>query len=749
MREIEILAPAGSLAGLYASLKLGADAVYVGTSRFGARAYADNPGIPELQEALDYAHLRGRKIYLTVNTLLDNTELEKELFSTVAPLYEAGLDACIVQDLGVLSFLHENFPDMDLHASTQMTLFSGEEAELYRPYGITRYVPARELTIEEIREARAQTDLEIEVFVHGALCYCYSGQCLMSEVIGGRSGNRGMCAQPCRLPFDSPYGSGHLFSTKDTCTLLRIPELAEAGIDSFKIEGRMKKKEYSAFLSSLYRHYVDVYQEEGAASYRALVENPSSALWRDIRRSQDLYNRGGFSESFLFEKKKEQIMFPEKNGHYGVPVGTVVKADAGRAYFRVQENVHYQDILEFRLPDGGQAYEYTVKDPAKKGDVVAANIRKGSRIFKGQKVYRTRNAALLARVDKEIDEAEDRIPLSGFFRGVLSEPVTFTVEGRTSPGSEEVCRVTVEGPVLQRAQKCAVTAEDVRNRLCKMGQTHYLWEDLEIEIGAGAFLPLGEVNQLRRQAIAAWERSACPARIRKEPVRHEEKEIPAWEGPALISVSHPGQLRVACQIPQERAMVHVKLEDYPVEEWSAIPDLMGKRPAAISFPRILRGEGYRQFLRVWREAELWRTLPIQVVIVNSHRALLLANEYLPQAVKIADDNFYQKNRRAVETCRELGMYPSVPKGYGRTAVMVTEGCLKRTMGHCDGKKEWLPVKSQRKDEFVVVNHCNSCYNTIYTKEAEKKKVPGSGVRLDFTWEPEEDMRKVMREWNLL
>lgn len=749
MREIEILAPAGSLDSLYASFKLGADAVYVGTSRFGARAYADNPGIDELREALGYAHLRGKKIYLTVNTLLDDKELEEDLFSIVAPLYEAGLDACIVQDLGVLSFLHENFPDMDLHASTQMTLFSGEEAELYRPYGITRYVPARELTIEEIREARAQTELEIEVFVHGALCYCYSGQCLMSEVIGGRSGNRGMCAQPCRLPFDSPYGRGHLFSTKDTCTLLHIPEMVEAGIDSFKIEGRMKKKEYSAYLSSLYRHYVDVYQTEGAGAYHALVENSSSELWRDIRRSQDIYNRGGFSQSYLFEKNKEQIMFPEKSGHYGVLVGTVVKADGRRASFQVLENLHYQDILEFRLPDGTQAYEYTVKDPAKKGDTVTANIQKGSRIFPGQKVYRTRNAALLAWVDKEMDAAEDRLPLTGVFRGRIGQQVSLTVEGRTCPAAGEVCRVTIEGPVLQRAQKRPVTAEDIQARLSKMGQTCYLWEDLVIELEEGGFLPLGEVNQLRRQAVGKWEKAACFTREGKKPVLHEKKEIPKWEGPVLISVSNPGQLQVVCQIPEEQAICHVKLEDYPVEEWSTIPAIIGKRPAAISFPRILRGEGYRQFQKIWKKAKLWQTLNISVVVINSHRSLLLAREYLPQAVKIADDNFYHHNRRAMEVCRELGMYPSVPKGYGRTAVMVTEGCLKRTMGHCDGKREWIPVKNRGKDEFVVVNHCNSCYNTIYTKEAHRKKVPGSCVRLDFTWEPEEDMRKVMKEWNLL
>ena len=257
MSNVEILAPAGSLDGLYASFQMGADAVYVGTSRFGARAFAKNPSVDELKEALVYAHMHDKKIYLTVNTLLSDRELENDLFPLIAPLYEAGLDACIVQDLGVLSFLHENFPQMDLHASTQMTILSGDEAELYKNYGVTRFVPARECTIEEIRAMRAQTDLEIEVFVHGALCYCYSGQCLMSEEIGDRSGNRGMCAQPCRLPFTSAYGNGHLFSTKDMCTLMHIPELVDAGIDSFKIEGRMKRPEYVAAATAACRFALD------------------------------------------------------------------------------------------------------------------------------------------------------------------------------------------------------------------------------------------------------------------------------------------------------------------------------------------------------------------------------------------------------------------------------------------------------------------------------------------------------------
>ena len=406
--KVEILAPAGSLDRLYSALNLGADAVYVGTSRFGARAFANNPTVEELEKAITYAHLRNKKLYLTTNTLLNDRELEEELFPLVAPLYEAGLDACIVQDVGVLAFLHENFPEMDLHASTQMTLFSGKEAELYRPYGVTRFVPARELSIEEIRQARKETDLEIEVFVHGALCYCYSGQCLMSEVIGGRSGNRGMCAQPCRLPFYTTEGTANYLSTKDICTLPYIPELVEAGIDSFKIEGRMKRAEYSAYMAYLYRHYVDVYREEGADYYRALVDDPESELWRDYRRSMDLYNRGGFSKSYLFERKKSNMLYEKKNGHFGVPVGEVISCEkrngkVSAVVFLTREEINGQDVLEFRNEKEESVYEYTTKNSEEKGQKVRTKVLPGSHIYPGQTVYRTKNVTLLKNISSMIE----------------------------------------------------------------------------------------------------------------------------------------------------------------------------------------------------------------------------------------------------------------------------------------------------------------------------------------------------------
>lgn len=744
MSKVEILAPAGSLEGLYASLQMGADAVYVGTNRFGARAFADNPTVEQLQQALTYAHLRNKKIYLTVNTLLTEEELEKQLYPMIAPLYENGLDACIVQDFGVMSFLHDNFPAMDLHASTQMTLFGGDEAELYRPFGVTRYVPARELSIKEIKKAREQTDLEIEVFVHGALCYCYSGQCLMSEVIGNRSGNRGMCAQPCRLSFLSPYGEQHWFSTKDSCTLFHIPDMVDAGIDSFKIEGRMKRKEYSAYLSYLYRHYVDFYQTEGREAFTAIVENPDSILWKDYKKCQELYNRGGFSRSFLFEKDKKNVMYPQKNGHYGLCVGEVVAVKKGKAKVYLQEDISYQDILEFRGEDGMAAYEYTVKDAASKEMTIEPNVLPGSRIYKGQRLFRTRNATLLQEIDDKLAQINDSIPLTGICKGRIGEPLLLSVEG---------CGVTVkvEGTIVMAATKRPVAKEEVEKRLQRMGATKYVWQTLSTDWEEGAFIPLGEINKLRRDAIAAWEKEATLHRERSglRLVKKQKKKT-ITDCRAIISVATVQQLQTALETSDKKTRIHLKLEDFSVDSWEYLFSLLKNREVILSFPRILRGKGLEQWENNWQKYKSqWKQIKVGGIVINSHRAFLLAKEKYTEARRIADENWYHINTRAEEVCASMGIDTTVSQVYGRIPVMVTEGCLKKTAGQCDGKCERIEVCSPKKDKFVVVNHCDCCYNTIYTKMPVRKSAQGRVERLNFTWETVKEMRKVLKEWNLL
>ena len=768
MKDIEILAPAGSLQSLYASLAMGADAVYVGTTRFGARAFADNPAPEELERALTFAHLRGKKIYLTVNTLLNDRELEQELLPLLRPLYEAGLDACIVQDMGVLSLLHENFPDLPLHASTQMTLFSGEEAELLRPLGVTRYVPARELSIEEIREAREQTELEIEVFVHGALCYCYSGQCRMSEVIGGRSGNRGMCAQPCRLPWqlmDSRIGErgrkeGYFLNTKDICTLAYIPELAEAGIDSFKIEGRMKQMEYSAYTASVYRKYVDFYRERGKDAFHRLREDPDSELWRDYRRCQDLYNRGGFSDSYLFERDKRNMIDTEHGGHYGVLAGEVIRTGEGQATWLAGEEIHPQDVLQFRDGVGKKLYEYTSGSAAAAREQITANVGRKTTLRTGQKVYRTRNAALLQAVREKADRAlAEKYPLEGVFAAERGKPARLTVAGRG-------VRVSAEGEIVSAAEKRPVTEEQIRTPLSQLGTTDYTWETLSVSIEPDSFLSLGGLKKLRRQAIALWEKEAAAAWRRQRPSgqgfppeisRGEgHGDIPAAGGREtdgvgrVVSVSSLAQLRAALSAVRDEALFHLKLEDLPTDEWEEAAELLRGRRAALSLPQAFRGRARRSFEESWRErGSVFAKLPPEALVINSFASLVWAGHNFPSLRLYAEENLYRENRRAAAAYEQLfGLRPLPAREYGRIPVMVSEGCPAADAKYLPcGTAGRLQLVSPKGDKFTVVNHCKYCYNTIYTSEPVRRRGDGWHKRLDFTWEREDEVRKVIGEWN--
>lgn len=315
-RDVEILAPAGSMECLRAAVAAGADAIYLGGTKFGARAYAQNLSEEDLVQAIEYVHIHGRKIYMTVNTLLKDRELN-ELYAYLLPYYKAGLDGVIVQDIGAVKFIGEYFPEMPVHASTQMTITNTLGADFLKRYEITRVVPARELSLKEIRDMKKQTGLEMECFVHGALCYCYSGQCLLSSMIGGRSGNRGQCAQPCRLPYQTEGKKpADLMSLKDLCTIDILPELIDAGIDSFKIEGRMKQPEYVYTVVKMYRKYADQYlklQKEGKGKSSYHVSEA------DKRELLATYQRRGYCEGYYYQHNgKDMVSLKRpKNGRDG------------------------------------------------------------------------------------------------------------------------------------------------------------------------------------------------------------------------------------------------------------------------------------------------------------------------------------------------------------------------------------------------------------------------------------------------
>lgn len=302
-RNVEVLSPAGSFDILKSAIASGADAVYVGGSRFGARAFAVNFDENELLEAIDYVHIHGKKLYLTFNTLIKEEEFD-QVYDFLKPYYEQGLDAVIIQDLGLLNYVKRQFPELPIHASTQMTVTNHLSAKYLESLGVERVVPARELSLSEIKDISTNTNLEIECFVHGALCYCYSGQCLLSSMIGGRSGNRGQCAQPCRLPYkvDKNRETVDIMSLKDLCTIKMIPELIEAGITSFKIEGRMKQEEYVSTVTAMYRKYVDLYLEKGKKAFKVTKEDYDLLI--------RAYQRRGYTDGYYKKQNgKEMISF--------------------------------------------------------------------------------------------------------------------------------------------------------------------------------------------------------------------------------------------------------------------------------------------------------------------------------------------------------------------------------------------------------------------------------------------------------
>jgi len=313
MKKVELLAPAGNYESFLGAIHAGADAVYLGGSKFGARAFAENFSTEELCSAIRYAHIFGRKVYLTLNTLIKDIEFG-ELYGYVNPFYEAGLDGIIVQDMGVFSFIKNHFPMLPLHVSTQMTVTGSHAAGFLKEHGAVRIVPARELSLDEIREMKEQTGLELETFIHGAMCYCYSGQCLFSSILGGRSGNRGRCAQPCRLPYQTlqngkEVGRGYPLSLKDMCTIDFLPRLIEAGIDSFKIEGRMKKPEYAAGVTAVYRKYIDLYYEKGKEGYKVLDQ--------DRKMLESLYIRSEIENGYYFRKNGAEMITLDTPGYSG------------------------------------------------------------------------------------------------------------------------------------------------------------------------------------------------------------------------------------------------------------------------------------------------------------------------------------------------------------------------------------------------------------------------------------------------
>ncbi len=389
MNKLELLSPAGDLQIFKAVVDAGADAVYFGGDLFGARAYAKNFSIEEAAEAIKYAHLHGAKAYLTVNTLLKNLEIEHDLYKYLKAYVENGIDAFIVQDFGVFSFIREYFPNTHTHISTQASLCTEFGASFFEDLGAKRIVTARELSLDEISKIHKRCpELEIESFIHGALCVCYSGQCLMSSILGGRSGNRGRCAQPCRLPYEAFDESGkklnkkgnYILSPKDFCTIKSMPDMIEAGVTSFKIEGRMKQLSYATGVVGVYRHYLDQYLYRGAANFNVTDE--------DIQKLLDYGNRSGFTDLYLHASNGPEMITFEAPSHTKsvsddvAPVAKKIKVNCSvKALLGKEFEISFYDDLGHVGSAHGNVIDKASKKPATKEDITKAVSGLGNTAF--------------------------------------------------------------------------------------------------------------------------------------------------------------------------------------------------------------------------------------------------------------------------------------------------------------------------------------------------------------------------------
>ena len=720
MKELELLAPAGSLKTLKAVIHAGADAVYLGGSMFGARAYANNFNEEELLEAIRFGHIHGRKIILAVNTLLKEYELG-QLYDYLRPYYEAGVDAVIVQDMGVMEFIKTHFPNLPIHTSTQMTITNVEGARLLKEQGVERVVTAREMSLEEIQRIHDEVGVELESFIHGALCYCYTGQCLFSSIIGGRSGNRGRCAQPCRLSYEVLQGekslTGHhatpILSLKDMCTLPFLYELADHGVYSFKIEGRMKTPEYAAGVVSIYRKYMDSYLDGS----RIPVEK------KDIRALLELGNRGGFTNGYYYHHNDSDMLSGESASHN------------------------------------------------KSEGVLQDNIRR-------------------EYVDTELKEK---------IKGKL-------ILNKECPAKIEVqygkIKVSYQGDMVLVAQNRPLTKEVVTEKITKTGNTPFVFENLEVTMDDDIFMPVNQLNQLRRGALEALEEALLKPYERTLPELVEtssaetdrqttgnaikEKQISrqslsqtsgqqsadsstevrvliedAEQLPAVLKADFVDTVYLDCMLYTRENLICKLSEDIDRVHAS------GKK-AFYVFPFIFRQQTSLFYEKIMPEL---KKLPLDGIMVRSLDEIAFMKEWgNGNWQMVSDSNLYTYSNEAAEYFYRLGMIQdTIPVElnrkeilrrensrsemiiYGRLPLMITAQCIhKNTLG-CMHQPKVLNLKDRYSVHFPVKNFCSECYNVIYNslpvclfkEDVTVKKIAPAVVRLSFTTETEEETEQIL------
>lgn len=791
---IELLAPAGSIDSLRAAVHAGADAVYIGGTRFGARAYAENPEETELLRGLDYCHLHGRKLYLTVNTLQKEEELSGLLYSYLLPYYCAGLDGVIVQDFGVAAQIREQFPALPVHASTQMTVTGPDGARLLQRIGITRVVTARELSLDEIRRIIDETGIEVETFVHGALCYSYSGQCLLSSMIGGRSGNRGRCAQPCRLPYqlfgeDGTAGGGTscLLSMKDLCTLELLPELVDAGISSLKIEGRMKRPEYTAGVVEIYRRYLDRCCEGQTGRQEAKLKSWSVSD-RDHRILLDLYNRGGFTDGYYHRANGPEMMSMDRPNHFGTEAVRVVSGKNKTLQGKALEPLQKGDVLELHEAP----VSFSLREDIPEGGKVALP-KAAQKLHPGMMLYRTKSEALLEDLRKRYLDQDFKEKIKGDLMISCGAPAILRLEMR------DMCVTVSTKEPIQAASTQAATREAVEKQIRKLGETPFHFESLSISLEDGVFVPVRELNDLRRRGAEALQEAILSPLRREMPAKLPSAKKTALSAPAspvtfsqgagskeeqsgtpafTVSVQTEDQLRaVLCSAGIGR-IAAIFLDPLAVCQGRYQVDIsrLAKRIADIheqgcdcylNLPPVLRSRD-RALLEQQRLQGVLQA--VDGFLIHTIDELAYLHEAAPGGLRIAGDTLYAYNRKAQSFLRAQGIDRfTLPAElnfrelrtldtegselvfYGYQALMQSAQCLWKNTDGCTRIPGVRYLKDRRGVTFPVRNRCAGCCNTIYNSvpllldgcRREIEVLSPAFLRLSFTVESGAETAQVL------
>ncbi len=772
MKKVELLAPAGNFDALKGVIKAGADAVYLGGTLYSARAYADNFSKEEICEGIRLAHVFGRKVYLTVNTLVKEKELDA-LYFYMLPFYEKGLDGAIVQDLGVLRFLRTYFPGLPLHASTQMTITGSRGAALVRDEGISRVVPARELSLGEIKKIKEETGIEIEAFVHGAMCYCYSGQCLLSSILGGRSGNRGRCAQPCRLPYETEGKKGYPLSMKDMCTIELLPELIEAGIDSFKIEGRMKKPAYAAGVTAIYRKYIDLYYQSREGGGKSRLEGHPMAYkvsGEDMDVLKSLYIRSEIGDGYYKRHNGKEMISIDSPAYRETDEGLL--ADIEKRYIKsglcipVEAEIclipEEPARLTIKAPGQGKLQATVTGDVVQKAhkqpltiDKIKAQMQKSgeSPLKAGQVEVEAETyvflpvSSLNALRRKALSAMEDCfIRQYGLAYG--ERKARSFQKGRPSDEKHGERNALEKGADNRLSGQKDIGCSGIEERKVSLHVFVSTLEQLEAALEEGIrriyldyALLEGEFE--KNFQTAYWRSTAGKARGMQGD--KDDKGGGLIEKITAFKANRLGQART-----DVRESVFYLATPYLVRE-KDIKYLKKIENAFVSglFAGILI-----------RNLESFSYLQERL---NPEQVVLDANLYIwnREAAAFWDKRaleFYLPVECNVHEWRELsegrpekGMKASAIV-YGRLPMMVTANCVKKTMGGCNKTAQITMLKDRYHKQFPVYTDCFCCYNIIYNSVplslhsllCSKWASLADNFRLDFTTEGKRETLQVIR-----